>query len=103
MILVDNVVSYLQLGIAFNPFCIIHAFTEFARFSSLLREHLALCYNNQMYRRKLKSGLQVTLHQHRLINAVIQQHPPHAIHALFSARKHDNLGTALPPPLHFRF
>ncbi|MMZ58490.1 hypothetical protein D1872_204750 [compost metagenome] len=103
MILVDYVISYLQLGIAFYPLCIIHTFTEFTRFSSFLREHFTFCNHNQMNRRKLKSGLQITLHQHWLINAVIQQHPPHAIHPLFSARKHDHLGSALLPPFHFRF
>ncbi|MNE38116.1 hypothetical protein D3C80_1320000 [compost metagenome] len=99
----NNIIAYLQLGIAFNALGIIHAFPEFARLSALLREHLTFCNNDQMNRRKLKSGLQIALYQHRLINAVIEQHPPHAVHSLFPARKHNNLGTALLPPLHFRF
>ncbi|MNM78889.1 hypothetical protein D3C81_908080 [compost metagenome] len=102
VILVDDVIADLQLGIALDPFGIVHALADTARFTLFLGEHLAFRNDDKMCGRQFKTGLQVALQQRWLINPVILQHPPHAIHAFLRAGQHDDVGAAFFPTLHLR-
>ncbi|MNC12726.1 hypothetical protein D3C75_604510 [compost metagenome] len=56
-----------------------------------------------MNRGQLKTRTQISLYNHRLVNAVIIKNSAHSFNPFLTARKHHYLNTGLLPTLHLRF
>ncbi|MNE93546.1 hypothetical protein D3C80_1914090 [compost metagenome] len=55
MILMNDIISDFELGIALDPFGVINSLGQLARFTLLLGEHFTLGDDGQMNRRQLKA------------------------------------------------
>ncbi|MNN12284.1 hypothetical protein D3C81_1252670 [compost metagenome] len=100
VILMNDIIPDLQFRIAFDALSIIHAASNLAGFTLLLREHLSFGNYNQVNGGQLETGLQIALQQDRLVNIVILKDAPHTFKPLLIAGQHKHVRTALFPAVH---
>ncbi|MNW53342.1 hypothetical protein D3C74_309000 [compost metagenome] len=91
VILVNDIITDLQLSVAFDPFSIIDAFGYFACLALLLGEHFSFSNDRKMYGGQFKSGAQIPLQDRRFLNPVIIQNPADPLHPFFAIGQHNDL------------